>query len=117
MRQSQRIRTHDEVLAAVGMRRSYVGMRRSYELDEPPPPSAAPINPAKRPKLKLQPVTAIATSSTECVVCSEFVGKGERFVATPCFHLFHEDCLVTWHSTGDGLWSGCPTCRGALPVA
>lgn len=111
MRQSQRIRTNDEVLAAVGMRRSYA------ELDEPPLPPAAPTTPAKRPELKLQPVTAIATSSTECVVCSEFVGKGEKFVATPCFHLFHEDCLVTWHSTGDGLWSGCPTCRGALPVA
>ena len=52
--------------------------------------------------------------SVDCVVCMEpitFPCARRDYCATPCDHIFHTSCLVTWLSQK----MECPTCRAVLP--
>lgn len=42
-----------------------------------------------------------------CAICLEDFEPKEEVVLTPCNHMFHEDCIVTW-LTSKGQ---CPVCR------
>lgn len=46
---------------------------------------------------------------TQCCICSDlFVNDDVRDIAaTPCGHVFHEECLARWLATS----STCPSCR------
>ncbi|SBT79350.1 E3 ubiquitin-protein ligase, putative [Plasmodium malariae] len=48
----------------------------------------------------------------ECVICMyDIVLKDNTYCVTPCYHIFHENCLQQWMN----VKLECPTCRGALP--
>jgi hypothetical protein len=49
--------------------------------------------------------------NTECVVCLNEIGENEAFLATPCHHHFHDNCLRTWMEEQ----TSCPICRAVLP--
>ncbi|KAL5205351.1 hypothetical protein ABZP36_033560 [Zizania latifolia] len=43
-----------------------------------------------------------------CTICLETFLPGEQMVATPCNHIFHQECITPW---GHG---NCPVCRFSL---
>lgn len=45
-----------------------------------------------------------------CTICLETFLAGEQVVATPCNHIFHQECITPWVK-GHG---NCPVCRFAL---
>lgn len=48
----------------------------------------------------------------DCVICmSNVVVNGRNRMATPCDHVFHEECLQEWMD----VKMECPTCRRILP--
>ncbi|KAK1273747.1 E3 ubiquitin-protein ligase RING1-like [Acorus gramineus] len=46
----------------------------------------------------------------ECPVCKEHVRAGETMRRTPCNHVFHAECILTWL----GYRNTCPVCRFEL---
>jgi hypothetical protein len=55
---------------------------------------------------------------TQCSICSDVlaVSQTEIFVTLPCFHVFHDKCLVDWLESDLGAhnWN-CPECRAPVP--
>jgi hypothetical protein len=50
--------------------------------------------------------------SNFCAVCQDvFSRQRDNIYATPCFHLFHENCIQPWM---DGGARTCPTCRAEI---
>lgn len=57
--------------------------------------------------LKLYP--KLKDECSDCIVCLEGFKEKIECRLTPCFHLFHSECLLSWfkkHST-------CPYCRAS----
>eukprot|EP01127_Copromyxa_protea_P021669 TRINITY_DN752_c0_g2_i6.p1 TRINITY_DN752_c0_g2~~TRINITY_DN752_c0_g2_i6.p1 ORF type:complete len:176 (+),score=8.22 TRINITY_DN752_c0_g2_i6:86-613(+) len=48
----------------------------------------------------------------DCVICRCEIEAQERYMVTPCNHIFHEQCLTTWFETK----LQCPTCRAQVPL-
>ncbi|PHH85153.1 hypothetical protein CDD83_828 [Cordyceps sp. RAO-2017] len=49
-------------------------------------------------------------SKTECTICIDEMGIGDKAVVLPCRHWFHEECVILWlkeHNT-------CPICRTSI---
>ena len=49
-----------------------------------------------------------------CPVClTDFTfSDGEQIISTPCFHVFHEECIGEWLHRPGG--SHCPPCRASI---
>ena len=64
------------------------------------------------PRWKYEPPKAGSEASrneerTRCNICLEDFARGDNVLSLPCFHIYHEDCIVHWlkeHKT-------CPVCR------
>ncbi|CAL4904306.1 unnamed protein product [Urochloa decumbens] len=52
------------------------------------------------------------TREDECAVCLKSYEEGDKMKMMPCFHGFHEDCILTWL----GISRLCPLCRYALQL-
>lgn len=48
----------------------------------------------------------------ECLICRCDISQEERYMVTPCQHIFHQACLLQWFQHK----LECPTCRGHVPV-
>ena len=44
---------------------------------------------------------------SECIICLELFKYEENIATTPCFHIFHNKCLVEWLK----IKNFCPLCR------
>ncbi|KAL2619889.1 hypothetical protein R1flu_000094 [Riccia fluitans] len=50
--------------------------------------------------------------SAVCAICKDVVAVGEPAKQLPCFHLYHEDCILPWLNSRNS----CPVCRYELPT-
>ncbi|KAJ9173205.1 hypothetical protein P3X46_016368 [Hevea brasiliensis] len=50
--------------------------------------------------------------ATTCTVCMEELQVGVQAIRLPCFHLYHQDCIVKWLQTSHF----CPVCRHEMPA-
>ncbi|XP_021808416.1 E3 ubiquitin-protein ligase RNF181-like [Prunus avium] len=47
-----------------------------------------------------------------CVICLEEIVNGSEATRMPCFHVYHESCIVNWLEKSHL----CPLCRFEMPV-
>ncbi|RZR88427.1 hypothetical protein BHM03_00016009 [Ensete ventricosum] len=53
-----------------------------------------------------------ADVDTVCAVCKDGILNEERVKRLPCFHHYHEECILPWL----GIRNTCPLCRFELPT-
>jgi hypothetical protein len=51
------------------------------------------------------------TREKECCICKIEFGEKDDVIIRKCEHMFHEDCLFEWESSGNPNAKKCPTCR------
>lgn len=51
--------------------------------------------------------TPTAISNDNCAICTDPLNNGNRCVALPCTHQFHNDCIIPWLQRNNI----CPICR------
>ena len=49
----------------------------------------------------------------QCTMCLYTFTVDDTVVCLPCFHLFHEPCIIQWRNSGQELAGLCPICRSS----
>lgn len=66
------------------------------------------LMPASEASIKaLKEIEVEGCCSKQCVICLEEMKVGSKATALPCFHIFHQDCIINWLNNS----SLCPLCR------
>lgn len=47
-----------------------------------------------------------------CAICKDLLPSGTEVIQLPCFHLYHQSCILPWLSARNS----CPLCRYELPT-
>lgn len=47
-----------------------------------------------------------------CAICKDLLPSGTEVIQLPCFHLYHQTCILPWLSARNS----CPLCRYELPT-
>ncbi|KAL2619877.1 hypothetical protein R1flu_000082 [Riccia fluitans] len=73
--------------------------------------------PASKAAVECLPSISIEQShvndgSAVCAICKDVVAVGEPAKQLPCFHLYHEECILPWLNSRNS----CPVCRYELPT-
>jgi hypothetical protein len=65
----------------------------------------------------LNALTCFASNHANCPICMEGCDDGDAdggrpvWVALPCAHVFHSECITTWLVTSAGKNNTCPLCK------
>ena len=54
----------------------------------------------------------IGDNKTECSFCIDVLRENHKIVTLPCFHVFHDECIMLSVNSGS---STCPDCQMDLP--
>lgn len=55
----------------------------------------------------LERIKALKVIEKDCAICKEGIEVGAILIKFPCYHIFHEGCILTWLNRRNS----CPTCR------
>ena len=59
---------------------------------------------------KMKNVEKLDNDKKKCTICLENYKDGDDFIALPCIHIFHSDCIKTWLKNQ----TTCPICKNEI---
>jgi hypothetical protein len=59
---------------------------------------------------KMKNVEKLDNDKKKCTICLENYQDGDDFIALPCIHIFHANCIKTWLNNN----STCPICKNKI---